>query len=84
VVERELTAYGHGLDERRRLVVLSKADLVDAGRLEEVITEVASLCRGQPPLVISAASGRGLEPLKAAVWGELGLEGQTQTQVQSS
>ena len=73
VVERELTAYGHGLDDRRRLVVLSKADLVEPERLEGLIGELAPRCGGQPPLVISAASGLGLEPLKAAVWRELGL-----------
>jgi GTP-binding protein len=79
VIEGELSAYGHGLDERRRLVVLSKADLVQPDRLEALMGEVTTLCRGHPPLVISAASGRGLEPLKAAVWAELGLEAGVQS-----
>ncbi|KEF41532.1 MAG: GTPase CgtA [Cyanobium sp. CACIAM 14] len=72
IVERELAAYGHGLPERPRLVVLSKKELCEQNRLEQVVTKVAELT-GQVPLTISAATSEGLEALLAAVWKQLGI-----------
>ncbi|AFY28625.1 Obg family GTPase CgtA [Cyanobium gracile PCC 6307] len=40
VVEEELAAYGHGLSERPRLVVLNKMELRDAAELEELVAAV--------------------------------------------
>ncbi|MFZ9752301.1 MAG: GTPase ObgE [Cyanobium sp.] len=81
VVEEELRAYGHGLAERPRLVVLSKAELLDAPTLAERLTALAEHLAGPgalpargAPLAISAATGQGLEALKAAVWGLLESE----------
>jgi len=73
VVERELGAYGHGLSLRPRLVVLNKADLLDAPGLEVQVEKITRQWSGNPPLVISAAACRGLDPLLAAVWRELGI-----------
>jgi GTP-binding protein len=72
VVETELVAYGHGLDARQRLVVLSKADLLDPDALAERVELVGRHC-GEPPLVISAAAALGLDALRNAVWKELGI-----------
>jgi len=72
VVEEELAAYGHGLSERPRLVVLNKMELCDATELEERVAAIAAHT-GQPPLVISAAASQGLGALLAAVWAELGI-----------
>lgn len=72
VVEEELAAYGHGLSERPRLVVLNKMELRDAAELEELVAAVDAHI-GEPPLVISAAASQGLDALLAAVWGQLGI-----------
>lgn len=78
VVEEELRAYGHGLELRPRLVVLSKVELLAEEDLRERQEAVrAHLSRrggglvASEPLLISAAANRGLEVLKAAVWREL-------------
>jgi len=72
-VEGELNAYGHGLDERIRLVVLNKIDVLEPGRLSALQAELEQ-ASGRPVLVISAAAAQGLETLLAAVWRELGVQ----------
>lgn len=72
VVEEELAAYGHGLSDRPRLVVLNKMELRDATELEELVAGIAAHT-GEPPLVISAAASQGLDALLAAVWAQLGI-----------
>ncbi len=72
-VEGELNAYGHGLDERIRLVVLNKIDVLEPGRLSALQAELEQ-ASGRPVLVISAAAAQGLEALLAAVWRELGVQ----------
>ena len=81
VVEEELRAYGHGLAGRPRLVVLSKAELLDADDQAERLAELAAHLAGpdalparEGPMAISAATGYGLEALKAAVWRMLETE----------
>jgi GTP-binding protein len=72
VVEEELAAYGNGLSERPRLVVLNKMELCDAEEMEERVVAITAHT-GQPPLVISAAASQGLDALLAAVWQQLGI-----------
>ncbi|MFY8150267.1 MAG: Obg family GTPase CgtA [Prochlorococcaceae cyanobacterium] len=72
VVEGELEAYGHGLAERPRLVVLNKVELVSPEELEELSGRIGERL-GRAVLPISAAMAQGLEPLKGAVWQELGI-----------
>jgi GTP-binding protein len=72
VVEEELAAYGHGLSDRPRLVVLNKMELCDAAGLEERVAAIGAHV-GEPPLVISAAASQGLDALLAAVWAQLGI-----------
>ncbi len=72
VVETELAAYGHGLTERPRLVVLNKMELCDTAELEQKVEAVAHHW-GEPPLVISAAASQGLDALRNAVWKLLGI-----------
>ena len=70
VVERELAAYGHGLVERPRLLVLNKQELL----LEETIVQLKddlALASGRQPLSISAVMGQGLETLLDQVWRAL-------------
>ncbi|MCP9931992.1 GTPase ObgE [Cyanobium sp. AMD-g] len=72
VVEEELAAYGNGLSERPRLVVLNKMELCDAEELEQRVAAIGAHT-GQTPLVISAAASQGLDALLAAVWQQLGI-----------
>jgi len=89
VVEGELAAYGHGLEQRPRLVVLNKSELLDPEALAELVERLRAHCAvtaplptdteeppGKPldqPVVISAAASRGLDGLLAAVWRLLGI-----------
>jgi GTPase len=56
----ELTSYGEGLAEKRRIVVLNKTDLVAPGT-------PAPRFGGEEVLAISALKGEGLEALKHAI-----------------
>jgi len=74
VVEGELLAYGHGLAERPRLLVLNKIELLAPEALEEAMRQLQQHGHRQGAaavLAISAATGQGLEPLKASVWAQL-------------
>ena len=76
VVERELENYGHGLADKPRLVVLNKGDVLDeAAQMEKLAAverwgERAAWIQRRP-LLISAATSQGLDPLKEAVWQQL-------------
>jgi GTP-binding protein len=76
VVERELKSYGHGLADKPRLVVLNKGDVLDEASQEEKVAAVEAWGGGaawilRRPLLISAATSQGLDPLKEAVWQQL-------------
>ncbi len=71
VVENELAAYGHGLIERPRLVVLNKRELLKK-RLENQIIESLQKVSKRRLILISAAMGKGLDVLLNDVWQELG------------
>ena len=71
-VEKELEAYGHGLVERPRLLVLNKQELRFDEELPELMTELAN-ASGSSPLCISAAMGTNLDLLLERIWSELGV-----------
>ena len=48
VVERELEAYGHGLVDRERLLVVNKLELLDEAGREELSAQL-ELASGQTP-----------------------------------
>ena len=72
VVEKELIAYGHGLVERPRIIVLNKTELVNENDLMTLMGDLASMS-GLKVISISAAMGRGLQVLLDAVWQYLGV-----------
>lgn len=72
VVERELQAYGHGLVDRPRLLVLNKQELVSKGDLADIAVDLEKIS-GRSPLCVSAAMGANLEVLLGAVWKQLGV-----------
>jgi GTP-binding protein len=75
-VDQELEAYGQGLPAKPKLVVLNKADLLDEVAINAVVDAVSARGEGKGwmtprPLVVSAATSRGLEPLLEAIWRQL-------------
>jgi GTP-binding protein len=73
VVEQELVAYGHGLDQRPRILALNKSELLLPDQLEAARAALAALWGGEV-LLISAATNWGLDGLLAEVWKELGIQ----------
>jgi GTP-binding protein len=61
-VRRELAAYGHGLADKPEMLVLSRADIAASEELAAA-REALARAAGQEPLIISAATGRGIEAL---------------------
>ncbi len=59
VIRQELKAYGGGLTKKREIVVLSKADTVDAATADEKAAQLKKAAR-KTPLVLSAVSGAGM------------------------
>ena len=72
VVEQELKAYGHGLVDRPRLLVLNKKELVQESDLPGVLANLKN-ASGRNVLCISAAMGTNLDELLENVWSELGV-----------
>jgi GTP-binding protein len=71
VVRGELDSYGAGLTEKRELIALTKADLLDAKKRAEVVTALEKLSRARV-FPISAPLDEGMEPLLDAIIGRLG------------
>jgi GTPase len=61
-IRNELAAYGHKLDEKPELVVLSRADVATKEQLKSARAKIKRRS-GNAPLVISAATGDGIEAL---------------------
>jgi GTPase len=59
-VRRELEAYGHGLTDKPEIVALSKADALDDATRKEQTARLKRAAR-KTPLVLSSASGQGVE-----------------------
>ena len=66
IVEEELAAYGGGLDEKPRLVVLNKLDLADK-ELAEGFAEELQEAGAEKVFMVSGATGEGIEQLMDAV-----------------
>ena len=69
----ELEAYGHGLMERPRLMVLSKCELLEPERVESLQAELSQALE-QAVLPISAVTNGGLDALLQATWSQLGID----------
>ena len=69
MIENELKAYGHGLNEKPMIEVISKVDLAYN---EDVIAKVSDTIMREagldkPPLAISSITGRGLKELVSMI-----------------
>src|ERR1700693_1942998 len=65
VIMAELKSFGHGLDEKRMLVVATKADVANPDKLKKL--RAMAKRRKLPFFAISAVSGAGISELKYAV-----------------
>jgi GTP-binding protein len=76
VIDRELAAYSAALAARPQIIVLNKADLLEAAGPEGAAlrARVEGVCAeaGRPLYVVSAATGRGLAELTRGVAAALG------------
>jgi GTPase len=74
-VRGELDAYGAGLTDKPELIVLSKADTLDDDLLEALAAELEAEA-GVRPLIVSAATGAGLDAALDALLVHVGREAQ--------
>jgi GTPase len=65
-IRGELEAYGHGLAEKTELIALNKADAVPAAEMEKKRKALKRASRREP-MVMSAATGGGVDKVMAAV-----------------
>ncbi|PPC84469.1 MAG: GTPase ObgE [Hyphomicrobium sp.] len=69
-VRRELKAYGNGLDKKKEIVALSKADALDPEMLASKFAELKKAAR-KTPLILSAVSGKGVKEALYALIREI-------------
>lgn len=67
-IRGELEAYGAGIDEKPEVVALTKIDSLDDEARAEKLAELEPVC-GQVPLLLSSASGEGVETVLRRVAG---------------
>ncbi len=70
VVEKELKAYGHGLIDRPRILVLNKVELLGENHQKDLVDSLEEVT-GKKLTLISVAMKKGLDLLLNKVWGEL-------------
>lgn len=78
IVEDELAAYGAGLEDKARLVVLNKLDLADA-ELVEAYSEELLAAGADKVFAVSGVTGAGIPELLDAVLGYLPDRTSTET-----
>ena len=69
-VREELAAYGAGLDEKPEVIAISKADAVPAEQIDKLKRALRRVA-GSTPLVVSVATGAGVEKVLRALAGEI-------------
>jgi GTPase len=70
VVRGELEAYEHGLADKPEIVALSKADALDEATLKEQTARLKRAAK-KTPLILSSASGQGVETALRALLAEV-------------
>jgi GTP-binding protein len=70
VIRKELESYGHGLVDKPEIVALSKADALDEATLKEQTARLKRAAK-RTPLVISSASGQGVQEALRALLAEV-------------
>lgn len=67
VIEAELAAYSQALMERPIWLVLSKVDVIDENRRDELLARLERAYPGRPLFAVSAVTGAGIEALVRAL-----------------
>ena len=67
LVRAELTAYGAGLDAKREMVVLNKADALDSDDIAPKVRALEAVCNSAV-VVASGATGIGVEQVLREAW----------------
>jgi GTP-binding protein len=70
-LRQELTAYGAGLEQRAEVVVVSRGDLLEDPARHQPLTDHLVAAGHQPPLLLSAVTGEGLDRLLRRLREEL-------------
>jgi GTP-binding protein len=70
ILLRELEQFNRELMHKRRIVAVSKADLLD----DELKQAISAEMPGIQPLFFSAATGEGIQALKDRLWTEINRE----------
>ena len=73
-VEAELREHGHGLAELPRILCLSKADLLPTSEVDRSVRQWQDRLGDVPVLATSAATGRGLDRLRDAIFQRVPAE----------
>ncbi len=68
ILLRELVDYDPALNQKERIVVVTKHDLLAPVDVDEVVAEVTSLDRSPACLIVSAHSGHGVEELRRGLY----------------
>ena len=71
IVREELLNYGAGLDEKTQVIALNKIDAIDDEMRADLAAALAEEA-GEPPLMLSGASGEGLEAVLDRLIGAIG------------
>jgi len=66
-VRAELEAYGQGLTDKPEIVALSKADALTPEVIKKQTAKLKKACK-KTPVVLSAASGQGVQEVLRALW----------------
>ena len=73
IVRGELEAYGAGLEDKPEVLALSRADLVEPKAMDKLARKLAKVS-GTEPMIVSAATGEGLDPLLDRIMDVVGGE----------
>ncbi|MEO6924093.1 MAG: Obg family GTPase CgtA, partial [Bryocella sp.] len=81
VIEAELKSFGHGLDEKPRIIVASKGDVANPDKLKKL--QAMAKRKKLPCYAISAVTGQGIDPLKYALAEKIRTLRETQNEAQA-
>ena len=71
ILRKELHEFNPGLSDKRRVLAITKSDMLDDELREAIAAELPDDC---PTLFISAVTGQGLTELKDLLWREINSE----------
>jgi len=74
VLNEELKAYNNELMHKKRLLAITKSDMLDEGMIAEVRTTLQNELPSVDVIFISSVSGLGLMELKDRIWQELNTD----------